>query len=62
MTAMDLENLAILARAGAAVVPAMPGFYHRPRSVADLVDFVVAKVLGRLGIEHDLRVAWPKGG
>ena len=62
MTAMDLENLARLARAGAAVIPAMPGFYHRPRSVADLVDFVVAKVLGHLGIEHDLRVAWPKGG
>ena len=62
MTAMDLENLAILARAGAAVIPAMPGFYHRPRSVADLVDFVVGKVLSRLGIEHDLRVAWPKGG
>jgi 4-hydroxy-3-polyprenylbenzoate decarboxylase len=59
MTAMDLENLAILARAGAAVIPAMPGFYHRPRSVADLVDFVVAKVLGRLGIAHDLRVRWP---
>jgi len=43
-------------------VPVFAGFYHRPRSVADLVDFVVAKVLARLGIEHDLRVAWPKGG
>jgi len=59
MTAMDLENLAILARAGAAVIPAMPGFYHRPRSVGDLVDFVVGKVLSRLGIEHDLDVRWP---
>ena len=39
--------------------PAMPGFYHRPRSVADLVDFVVGKVLSRLGIEHDLDVRWP---
>ena len=61
LAAVDLENLARLASAGAAVVPAMPAFYHRPRSVADLVDFVVAKVLSRLGIEHDLRVAWPKG-
>ena len=59
LTAVDLENLARLASAGAAVVPAMPAFYHRPRSVADLVDFVVAKVLSRLGIEHGLNVRWP---
>ncbi|MGB2938365.1 MAG: UbiX family flavin prenyltransferase [Phycisphaerae bacterium] len=59
MTQMDLENLARLAAAGAHVVPAMPGFYHRPQSVADLVDFVVAKVLARLGIEHGLKVRWP---
>ncbi|HUX02541.1 MAG TPA: UbiX family flavin prenyltransferase [Phycisphaerae bacterium] len=59
MTAVDLENLAHLASAGAAVIPAMPAFYHRPRSVGDLVDFVVAKVLARIGIEHDLNVRWP---
>jgi len=59
MTPIDLENMARLAAAGAVVMPAAPAFYHRPRSVADLVDFVVAKVLDRLGIAHDLAVRWP---
>jgi len=59
VTRIDLENMARLARAGAVVMPAMPGFYHRPQSVADLVDFVVAKVLDRVGVPHDLAVAWP---
>jgi len=59
VTRIDLENMARLAGAGAVVMPAMPGFYHRPQSVADLVDFVVAKVLDRVGVPHDLAVAWP---
>ena len=59
MTPIDLENMVRLARAGAVVMPAAPGFYHHPKSVADLVDFVVAKVLDRLGIAHDLAVRWP---
>ncbi|MCX5684729.1 MAG: UbiX family flavin prenyltransferase [Planctomycetota bacterium] len=59
MTPIDLENMARLARAGAVVMPAAPGFYHHPKSLADLVDFVVAKVLDRLGIAHDLAVKWP---
>ncbi len=59
VTPIDLENMARLAGAGAHVWPAMPAFYHRPASVGDLVDFVVAKVLGRLGIAHDLDTAWP---
>lgn len=59
LTRVDLENMVRLASAGAIVMPAMPGFYHRPQSVADVVDFVVAKVLDRLGIEHNLDVAWP---
>jgi 4-hydroxy-3-polyprenylbenzoate decarboxylase len=59
VTPIDLENMARLAAAGAVVMPAMPGFYHHPQSVADLVDFVVAKVLDRLGIAHDLAVRWP---
>jgi 4-hydroxy-3-polyprenylbenzoate decarboxylase len=56
---VDFENMARLAAAGAVVMPAMPGFYHHPRRVADLVDFVVAKVLDRLGIAHSLDVRWP---
>ncbi len=59
VTATDLQNLARLARLGAAVVPASPAFYHRPETVADLVDFVVAKVLDRLGLDHALRTRWP---
>jgi len=59
MTRIDLENMARLAAAGAVVMPAAPGFYHQPKSVADLVDFVVAKVLDRLGVGHDLAVRWP---
>jgi len=59
VTPIDLENMARLARAGAVVMPAMPAFYHRPASVQDLVDFVVAKVLQRLGIAHGLDTAWP---
>ena len=59
VTPIDLENMARLAGAGAVVMPAMPGFYHRPESVADLVDFVVAKVLDRLGVAHGLAVRWP---
>jgi 4-hydroxy-3-polyprenylbenzoate decarboxylase len=59
LTTIDFQNMARLAAAGAVVMPAMPGFYHHPQSVADLVDFVVAKVLARLGIPHDLAVQWP---
>jgi len=59
VTPIDLENMARLAGAGAMVWPAMPAFYHRPASVQDVVDFVVAKVLGRLGIAHGLDTAWP---
>lgn len=48
--AIHLENLLTLARAGATILPAMPGFYHRPQSVLDLVDGVVARILDQLGI------------
>ena len=46
------------AQAGAVVLPANPGFYTRPQSVADLVDFVVARVLDHLGVEHTLTKRW----
>jgi len=59
VTPIDLVNMVRLARAGAVVMPAMPGFYHRPRTVAEVVDFVVAKVLDRLGVPHGLEVGWP---
>ena len=57
-SAVHLENMLRLARAGAAILPANPGFYHRPETVSDLVDFVVARILDRIGVEHDLMPRW----
>lgn len=53
-----LENMTRLARNGAVVLPAMPGFYHRPESVDDLVDFVVQRICDRLGVDAGLTGRW----
>lgn len=58
LSAIHLQNMLRLTRAGAVVLPAAPGFYHRPESIADLVDFVVARVLDQLGVEHRLVRRW----
>jgi len=55
---IHLENLLTLARAGAHILPAMPAFYHRPREIQELVDFVVGKILDSLGIQHKLFLRW----
>ncbi len=55
---IHLENMLRLSRAGARVVPAMPAFYHGPKTVDDMVAFVVGKVLDALGIEHCLYRRW----
>ena len=57
-SAIHLENMLRLQRAGAVILPANPGFYHRPQSVNDVVDYVVARVLDQLGVENDLMVRW----
>jgi 4-hydroxy-3-polyprenylbenzoate decarboxylase len=57
-SAIHLENMLQLARAGAVILPPAPGFYAHPQSVADLVDFVVARVLDHLGVEHSLGTRW----
>lgn len=54
----SLENMLKLTRMGAVVLPAMPGFYHHPKSIDDLVDFVVARILDHLGVEHHLTRRW----
>jgi flavin prenyltransferase len=59
---VQLRNLTTLAEAGAVILPAMPGFYHRPRSVNDLVDFVVARVCDHLSVPHDLSTRWGTAG
>jgi 4-hydroxy-3-polyprenylbenzoate decarboxylase len=58
LSAIHLENMLRLARAGAVVLPANPGFYHRPASVEAIVDFVVARVLDQLRIAHQLMQRW----
>ena len=55
---IHLENLLRLSQAGAVVLPAMPGFYHGPEKIDDLVDFVVGKVLDQLNVEHSLFARW----
>jgi len=55
---MHLENLLRLSRAGAVIIPAMPGFYHGPQTIDDLVDFLVGKVLDQLQVEHALFKRW----
>lgn len=57
-SAIHLENMLRLARAGAVILPANPGFYHHPHSVEDIVDFVVARVLDQLGVPHQLMPRW----
>lgn len=58
LSEIHLENLLKLRRAGAHVIPAMPGFYHKPETVEDLVDFVAGKVLDVLGLPHELYDRW----
>jgi flavin prenyltransferase len=55
---IHLENMVKVARAGAQILPAMPAFYHHPKTIDDMVDFVVGKVLNLLRIEHNLFKGW----
>ncbi|HVA56488.1 MAG: flavin prenyltransferase UbiX [Gemmatimonadaceae bacterium] len=58
LSAIHLENMLRLARAGAVVMPASPGFYHRPQRIDELVDFIVARVLDHLGVPQGLVARW----
>lgn len=58
LSAIHLQNMLRLSRAGAVVLPAAPGFYNRPQSIQELVDFVVARVLDQFGVEHALVRRW----
>jgi len=58
LSAIHLENMLRLTHAGAVILPANPGFYHRPASVEDLVDFVVARILDQLRVPHTLMQRW----
>jgi 4-hydroxy-3-polyprenylbenzoate decarboxylase len=58
LSLVHLRNLVAAAEAGATVLPAAPGFYHRPRRVEALVDFVVQRILDHVGVETDLVTRW----
>jgi len=62
LSAIHLENMLKLSRAGAIIMPANPGFYHHPQNVADLVDFVVARILDHLCVPHRLMPRWGEPG
>jgi 4-hydroxy-3-polyprenylbenzoate decarboxylase len=55
---IHIENMAAVTRAGAIVLPAMPGWYHRPQSLDDLVDFIVGRICDQLGISLSLTQRW----
>lgn len=58
LSVIQLENMTRVSQAGATVLPSMPGFYHQPQSVADLVDFVVARICDHLHVPHSLIQRW----
>ncbi|MDD7794686.1 UbiX family flavin prenyltransferase [Clostridium sp. 'White wine YQ'] len=55
---IHLENMLKLSKMGATILPAMPGFYHKPETLEDLVNFVIGKILDYLSIENDLFKKW----
>ncbi len=58
LSVIQIENMYRLAKAGAVLMPANPGFYHRPRSIDDLVDFMVGRILDQLNIDQSLTPRW----
>jgi 4-hydroxy-3-polyprenylbenzoate decarboxylase len=58
LSAIQLENMLRLSRAGATILPPNPGFYHHPESVDEVIDFVVARVLDQIGVPHQLIPRW----
>jgi len=58
LSSIHLENMLKLSRAGVTIMPANPGFYHKPASIDDIVDFIVARILDHLNVPHDLVDRW----
>lgn len=55
---LHLENMLILSKMNAVILPANPGFYHQPARIEDIIDFVVARILDQLGVHHTLMAPW----
>jgi flavin prenyltransferase len=58
LSLIHLRNLTQITEAGGVIIPAAPGFYHRPTKVSDLVDFIVQRILDQLGVEIDIGKRW----
>ncbi|MEJ2142551.1 MAG: UbiX family flavin prenyltransferase [Gammaproteobacteria bacterium] len=58
LSSIHLENMLRLSQAGATVMPANPGFYHKPDSISEIIDFMVARILDHVGVDHQLLPRW----
>lgn len=58
LSRIHLENMMKLQQAGAIILPAMPGFYHKPSTIEEIIDHLVGKILDQLNIKHDLFKRW----
>jgi 4-hydroxy-3-polyprenylbenzoate decarboxylase len=58
---IHLENMLKLSQMGVTIMPAAPGFYHKPKSIEDLIDFVVARILDHIGVDQKLVERWGYG-
>lgn len=58
LSSIHLENMLKLSREGVVILPAAPGFYHRPAAISELVDFVVARILDQMGVGHSIGKRW----
>jgi 4-hydroxy-3-polyprenylbenzoate decarboxylase len=61
LSLIDIENMRTLTLAGACICPTNPGFYLNPRSLDDIIDFVVARALDQLGVPHTVARRWGSG-
>lgn len=55
---VHLENMKKVSDLGGQIIPAMPGFYHNPKTIDDIINFVIGKVLDQIGVEHDFYTRW----
>jgi 4-hydroxy-3-polyprenylbenzoate decarboxylase len=58
LSSIHLENMLKLSKLGVCILPAMPGFYHKPQTIGEQIDFIVCKILDQFGIESDLVRRW----
>lgn len=62
LSTLHLDNMLKISQLGGIIMPAMPGFYHRPQRISDLVDFMISRVLAHLGLDNSSFKRWGQGG